>query len=166
MKVAKRYSFNNGLETIGKDRPEELAEVFDAIGRVNPKTCETKVDGLYSPKLVAAKIMANLEGIGWSKPKTRFDGTEYDILGDGLKNGVGVEIQFGPYAFLGWDSMRKMVAFAKNGVYQFGIEVTPVARLRQRMSKGVGSYEQVIDRLQKNPNPELKIPVIILGIDA
>jgi hypothetical protein len=33
------------------------------------------------------------------------------------------------------------------------------------MSKGVDSFEQVKERLEKVGNPDLNIPVVVLGID-
>jgi len=158
-----------GLEMIEKTRPRELADIIESIMEVDPKRCQEKTEStrpLYSPKEIASQITANLKRRGWKTPKTQLESEDNTIVGDGLKNKVGLEIQFGRYSFLGWDSLRKIALLADKGVYEYGIEVTPMAALRQRMSKGVGSYEQVVERLKTNPNPQLKIPVIVLGIDA
>lgn len=58
-----------------------------------------------------------------------------------------------------------MALFGKHGVYKYGIEIAPMALLRRKMSKGVGSFEQVAEKLDKGGNPALGIPIVVLGID-
>jgi hypothetical protein len=164
MRVAKKYSYQGGLETLGKERPSELAEVISVIEAVDSIKC---LEGkLVSPSIIVRELLDKrlLQG-GWTAPKVPFGEPGNFLEGDALKNGVGLELQFGKYAFLGWDSLRKMAALSKEGVYEYGIEIAPAAALRRRMSKGVGSYEQIVERLEKQGNPDLDIPVVVLGID-
>lgn len=173
MRVIKEHYFNHkrysdGQEILEKANVDRLAEVLEAIKKADLEKCREPGAGarLYSPQKIAREILGSLYSLGWSRPKIMFGTPNNFIEGDALKNGVGVEIQFGNYAFLGWDSMRKMVLFAGSGVYRYGIEIVPMASLRRRMSKGVGSFEQVAERLEKTRNPDLNIPVVVLGIDA
>lgn len=163
MRIVKKYSFNAGLKLLGKDKARELEEVLDAVKAA--KAEKTKA-GLYSPKAMSNEILSLLYRKGWEKPKTAFGPPGSLIEGDAAKNGVGVEIQFGKYSFLGWDSLRKMAVFAGAGAYSHGIEIAPMASLRRRMDKGVGSFEQLSGKLKSAGNAELKIPVVVLGIDA
>jgi hypothetical protein len=168
MRIVKKYSYKHGAETLQKERPAELAEAIRAIEGIDIKNCQEKKAGckeLYSPSLIVHELLdKNLLARGWSTPKVPFGEAANIIEGDAQKNGVGLEIQFGRYAFLSWDSLRKMAILSKEGVYKYGIEVAPMASLRQRMSKGVGSFEQIVERLEKQGNPELEIPVVVLGI--
>lgn len=192
MRVIKEHYFNHkkysdGQEIIEKANVDRLAEVLEAIKHVDLERCrESGKSGksgkpgkagkagkskkpakpLYSPKAMAAQILDYLYSRGWSKPKIMFGKPDNFIEGDGIKDGVGLELQFGKYAFLGWDSLRKMSLFAGSGVYRYGIEILPMASLRRKMSKGVGSFEQVKERLEKAGNPDLNIPVVVLGIDG
>jgi hypothetical protein len=45
---------------------------------------------------------------------------------DGVKDGVGLEIQSGKYAFMGYDILSKMPIFAARGTIDCGIEVVPM----------------------------------------
>jgi len=160
MRNAAEYSFNDGLESLRKQKPAEFAEVVDAIKSA------TVAGKLYSPKDIGKAILEYLYEKGWTKPKVELSTPGNLIEGDAVKNGVGLELQFGSYAFIGWDSLRKMTVLAEKGAYKFGIEIAPMASLRRRMSKGVGSFEQVTERLEKTGNLDLGIPVAILGIDV
>jgi hypothetical protein len=177
MRVIKEHYFNhkrhsNGQEILEKANVDRLAEVLGAINKADLEKCREPgkpgkpAKPLYSPQRIAGEILGPLHSTGWSRPKIMFGKPDNFIEGDGLKNGVGVEIQFGNYAFLGWDSLRKMSLFGRSGVYRYGIEIVPMASLRRKMSKGVGSFEQVTERLEKTGNPELSIPVVVLGIDG
>lgn len=157
----------DGAAVLEKDRPAEMSEVLDAIGHVDFSKCtEPGEPGLCSPRRVAGEILGYLHRRGWSRPSIPIGKDGSAIEGDAHKNGVGVEIQFGGYSFLGWDSFRKMAISAKRGVYRYGIEIAPMASLRRRMSKGVGSFEQAVEKLSKAGNPDLSIPVLVLGIDV
>ncbi len=164
MRVVNKYSFKNGLELLEKEKPIELSEVLEAIKWANSEKC---VDaGLYFPKALASEILDRLHSKGWTKPKIPFEKPNNFIEGDGLKNEVGLELQFGTYSFIGWDFLGKMALFGKQGIYKFGIEVVPMASLRRKMSKGVGSFEMMAETLEKKGNPNLEIPVVLLGIDG
>lgn len=162
MRIARKYSFNGGLKLLRKEKARELAGVIEAV---EASRAEKTKEGLYSQKSMGSGILSLLYGKGWVKPKVEFGAKGSFVEGDAAKNGVGVELQFGKYSFLGWDSLRKMSAFAGEGIYSHGIEIAPMASLRRRMDKGVGSFEQLSEKLKSSGNP-LKIPVIVLGIDA
>lgn len=98
---------------------------------------------------------------------------------DGVKNGVGLEIQFGKYAFMGYDILSKPI-FAAKGMIDCGIEVVSMKSLSTgklsetvlveeatgyRMSTGVSFFEQIKADLEARGAADLDIPVLILGID-
>ena len=175
MRIDGRYSFNNGLKTLEKKGPKELQEVLDAIYGMDASLYKTKKslektkNGklLYSPIDMNKALLNNvLYKKGWTKPKIKFDRPGSYIEGDGVKNDVGLEVQFGKYAFLGWDIFGKMVIFAKQKHYKYGIEIVPMASLQKQMSSGIGTFEQIINILEKRGVSDLDIPVLVLGIDV
>ncbi len=173
MDVLEIYSFNKGLEIIKKHYKEELREVVEAIRSVDSTVMKTKVSKektmmgrkLFSPvNLNKAILDNNLYNKGWSKPKINLDGKNSFIEADGVKGEVGLEVQFGKYAFLGWDIFGKMPIFAKNKNYKVGIEVVPVKSLQKQMSTGVGYFDHIVSLLKKRGISNVDIPVLILGI--
>jgi len=162
MKIVEKYSFQDGSKRLEKERPSELAQVIEAIERAQPKAKK----GLYSPGDLCNEILEPLYKQGWSIPKREFEIPGNPLYGDGLKNEVGLELQFGKYAFLAWDTLRKIVLFSEKEIYKYGIEVAPMASFRRKMAKGIGSFEQVSEKLEKSGNPDLEIPVLLLGIDV
>lgn len=178
MDVLDIYSFNGGLEIFKKEYKKELLEVVQAIRSVDGNIMKTKESKektmpgkmLYSPvDLNKAILTNNLYKKGWKKPRIKIDskigkGKNSYIEADGAKNNVGLEVQFGKYAFLGWDILGKMVIFAENKDYKAGIEVVPVKSLQSQMSTGVGSFTQIVNILEKRGVSDKDIPVLILGI--
>lgn len=173
MEVVEVYSFNGGLKAIKQNHPDELWEVVNAIRAVNPAKMRTKISKegtmlgkrLFSPVALNKAILDNnLYKKGWTKPRIALDDKQSFIEGDGVKNRVGLEIQFGKYAFLGWDIFGKMPIFAKNKDYKVGIEVVPSKLLQNEMSSGVGSFTHIVNILKKRGISDVDIPVLILGI--
>lgn len=120
---------------------------------------------LFSPiALNKAILNKNLYKRGWTKPKIDLDESNSFIEADGVKNNVGLEIQFGKYAFLGWDIFGKMPIFAKNKNYKVGIEVVASKTLQVEMSTGVGSFTHIVNILKRRGVSNVDIPILILGI--
>lgn len=147
---------------------------------------------LLSPKHLNPAILSNrLYPLGWATPslnrrrkipwdqpsisiETRVTdlstGLEHEyttsITMDGLKNRVGLEVQFGKYAFLGWDVLGKMPIFYQMGKIVAGVEVVPMASMRgkKNMSTGIGCFEQIQAILEQRGPSDLDIPVLLLGI--
>lgn len=173
MDILEIYSFNRGLEEIKKRHLKELREVVEAIRSVNDNEVKIKISKektmpgqtLFSPiELNKAILENNLYKKGWKKPKILLDGKSSFIEADGVKNDVGLEIQFGKYAFLGWDIFGKMPIFAKNKDYKVGIEVVASKSLQVEMSTGVGSFVHIVNILKKRGVSNVDIPILILGI--
>ena len=85
---------------------------------------------------------------------------------DFVKNRVGVEIQFGKYAFMVYNVCAKMTIFHNLGVIDAGIEVVPVKDFVNDMSSGVSYFEQFVWDLEQRGVSNIDIPVLILGITA
>lgn len=85
---------------------------------------------------------------------------------DAVKDKIGVEVQFGKYAFMVYNVCAKMTIFNKREIIDYGIEIVPVKSLQRDMSTGVAFYEQFIWDLNERGVSNLDIPVLIIGIDA
>ncbi len=84
---------------------------------------------------------------------------------DFLKKGVGVEVQFGKYAFMVYNVCAKMTIFHNLGFIDAGVEIVPIKNFADEMSTGVSYFEQFIWNLEKRGVSNIDIPVLILGID-
>lgn len=85
---------------------------------------------------------------------------------DFVKNKLGIEVQFGKYAFMVYNVCAKMTIFAKMDVIDCGIEIVPVKGLADEMSTGVSFFEQFAWDLKHRGIADIDIPVLIIGIDT
>lgn len=79
---------------------------------------------------------------------------------------LGIEVQFGKYAFMVYNVCAKMTIFSNMGVIDTGIEIVPVKNFADEMSTGVSYFEQFAWDLQHRGTSNIDVPVLILGIDA
>ena len=84
---------------------------------------------------------------------------------DFVKNRLGVEVQFGKYAFMVYNVCAKMTIFNKLGIIDEGVEIVPVKAFADQMSTGVSYFEQFVWDLEHRGIADIDIPVMILGID-
>lgn len=133
MRVAKTYSFKNGQGYIEANHADELGEIYEAISALDAAECLCKVsregtmDGklLFAPDEMNDYLKAHLHKKGWTEasltgkkgfkePRAYFGTNRFREM-DGIKNKVGLEIQFGKYAFMGYDIFSKNANFQKTG---------------------------------------------------
>jgi len=206
MRIVARYSHKGGAEFLAANHPSELHEVLNVLSHVDASVALTKKSRektmmeqlLYSPVALNRAIKSLLYPLGWatlggkgkySEPRVSLI-TTVDEVGsehkgframDGIKNGVGLEIQFGKYAFMGYDILSKMPIFAIRGKIDSGIEIVPMKSLSTgrlakaivveqqtgyRMSTGVSYFEQIKADLETRGAADLDVPVLVLGIDV
>ncbi len=183
------YSFNQGGEIIRTHYFEELREIEEIIAAVDSSRCKLKVSRektmpgrtLYSPKALNTAFAQEFRSRGWYKHKVRCDYSSiYYVSGyrplkplrgafremDFVKNRLGVEVQFGKYAFMVYNVCAKMTIFHKLGVIDAGIEIVPVRLFVDEMSTGVSYFEQFVWDLEHRGVADIDIPVLILGVSA
>jgi hypothetical protein len=83
---------------------------------------------------------------------------------DFVKNKLGVEVQFGKYAFMVYNVSAKMTIFHKQGVIDAGVEIVPMKSMADKMSTGVSFFEQIKTDLEMRGIADIDIPVLIIGI--
>ena len=85
---------------------------------------------------------------------------------DFLKERLGIEVQFGKYAFMVYNVCAKMTIFRNLEYIDAGIEIVPVKSFADDMSTGVSYFEQFVWDLEQRGVADIDIPVLILGIDV
>ncbi len=166
---------------------EQLKEVEEIINTVNSQACKNKVSRertmagkvLYSPRLLNTAFTKECTKRQWQPHRVRCNySTNYYVNGfqpstplqeafremDFVKNRVGVEVQFGKYAFMVYNVCAKMTIFHKLGVINVGIEIVPVKSFADEMSTGVSYFEQFVWDLEQRGVANIDIPVLILGV--
>lgn len=189
MIIAGEFSFNNGATYLAKHHTKLLEEVYEVIGRVDSTKCKTKTSKektmpgrqLFSPFALNAEFKKHFFPLGWKnckvpceyptkfyrpgyKPERLHGGAFRDM--DFVKNKLGVEVQFGKYAFMVYNVCAKMTIFKNLKHINAGVEIVPVKRFADQMSTGVSYFEQFVWDLQKRGVSNIDIPVLIVGIDA
>jgi len=187
MIIAGIYSFNNGEDVIRREYPLELAQVEQVIAAVDGVRCKTKTSRektmpgkpLYSPRALNSAFTKEFALRGWKKYKVQCDyPTHYYTPGfvtpdspkgafremDFVKNHVGVEVQFGKYAFMVYNVCAKMTIFHKLGAIDVGVEIVPIKLFADEMSTGVSYFEQFVWDLEHRGVADIDIPVLVLGV--
>lgn len=188
MKIVAYYSFNGGQEAVEKKYPNLYTEVVGAITSVDADHHKTKSSKektmpgrmLYNPISINKAFDAYLLPKGWQRKKEpAIYSTDHYIEGykpsssargafremDFVKEKLGVEVQFGKYAFMVYNVCAKMTIFHKLGYIDTGIEIVPVKGFADHMSTGVSYFEQFQWDLDHRGIANIDIPVLILGID-
>jgi hypothetical protein len=189
MIIAGLYSFNGGKEAVQARFRRQLREIRQIIAAVDSAKHRTKVSKektmpgriLYKPGSLNKAFRAEFEGREWHKHKVPCEyPTEYYTSGctsratsrgafremDFIKNRLGVEVQFGKYAFMVYNVCAKMTIFHKMNLIDAGVEIVPIKAFADEMSTGVSYFEQFVWDLEHRGIADIDIPVLILGIAA
>lgn len=181
MEIIAEFSFNNGKEFIEKNHKPELQQLREIIASVDASLLKTKVSEektmsgklLYSPVGLNKEFKRLLKASEWStgvriKVKTSVPETGKEHKGyremDAVKNKLGVEIQFGKYAFMVYNVSAKMTIFGNQNIIDSGVEVVPMKSLADQMSTGVSHYEQMKTDLEYRGAADIDLPVLIIGV--
>jgi hypothetical protein len=124
-----------------------------------------------------ARGKSEIEKIGKEPKSVKDEECEVDVSPDarwgkktidGMKNKMGVEIQFGKYSFMVYDVLAKFAHLSKYDRINLGIEVVPSNNLVRDMSSGPGYFGQLKSELAHLPDnyisEEEQIPVLVLGV--
>ncbi|MFW9890227.1 MAG: BglII/BstYI family type II restriction endonuclease [Candidatus Thorarchaeota archaeon] len=175
-----QYSFKGGQEYLERHKPRELDEIRAVISSVNAASCKTKKSKekgmvgriLYSPVELNKRFAALFFQRGWERRRIDVQTTVLETGRthkgfremDAVKNCVGIEVQFGKYAFMVYNVAAKMTIFANQGIIKAGVEIVPMWTMAQQMSSGVSHFEQMKTDLEMRGEADIDIPVLIIGI--
>jgi hypothetical protein len=188
MKIAGIYSFNKGKEIIEKKYPALLSEIKTVITSIDAAKYKVKISKektmkgrkLYSPAKLNKAFKAEFKKKKWNTVRIKCDyPTRYYSEGykaketrgafremDFIKEDLGVELQFGKYAFMVYNVCAKMTIFCNLKHIKYGIEIVPIKELAESMSTGVSYFEQFAWDLEHRGVSNIDIPVLIYGINA
>lgn len=190
MRIGGVYSFNGGAEVMRHSYPSQLAEIESVIASVDAILYKDKISAekttsgkrLFRPRTLNRAFTVGFERFDWQSQiriqcdySTDFYTTGYSAPStakgafreiDFLKDRVGVEIQFGKYAFAVYNVCAKMTIFRNEGFIDIGVEVIPLKELADEMSSGVTYFEQIVWDLEHRGVADIDIPVMVLGIRA
>jgi len=187
MIIAGIYSFKGGREIVESQYAAELGEIERVINTVNSEEHRTKISKektmpgkmLYNPRSLNSAIKHEFTKHSWVKYRVLCEySTDHYVSGynpseggitayremDFIKNRVGVEVQFGKYAFMVYNVCAKMTIFHNLGMIDVGVEIVPVKEFAKYMSTGVSYFEQFVWDLSQRGVADIDIPVMILGI--
>jgi len=135
---------------------------------------------LFNPKELNKAFKNGFAKFGWQNQRVPCEyPTQYYTQGfnppklnkgafremDFIKEKLGIEVQFGKYAFMVYNVCAKMTIFNKLGYIDTGIEIVPIKKFADQMSTGVSYFEQFVWDLEHRGVSDIDIPVLILGID-
>ncbi|MCD5401664.1 restriction endonuclease [candidate division NPL-UPA2 bacterium] len=182
MEIVAEFSFKNGKEFIEKHHKAELKEIKEIISSIDASVLKTKISkektmrgkALYAPKELNKVFKGSFKEKGWETArigvKTTIPELEQTHRGfremDAVKNKLGVEVQFGKYAFMVYNVCAKMTIFAKQGIIDSGVEIVPMLSFADEMSTGVSYFEQMKTDLELRGESDIDIPALILGVDV
>jgi len=187
VRVAGIYSFKGGKQALEANFATELEEIKQVIATIDAASHKTKVSQektmsgrmLYKPSSLNRAFKQEFSLRGWRNHKvlceypTGFYTSEYERLEalrgafreiDFVKNRVGVEVQFGKYAFMVYNVCAKMTIFHNLDIIDVGVEIVPLKEFANHMSTGVSYFEQFVWDLEHRGVADIDIPVLILGI--
>lgn len=192
MKIVAQYDFNGGKQAVFSKYAAEFAQIEAVINAIDSTLYKTKESTektmmgrmLFAPMEINKAFKAEFGKIGWSNHKVNCDYIHGEYLPeykaakatrgqpfrdmDFVKPGtkLGIEVQFGKYAFMVYNVCAKMTIFSNMGLIDTGIEIVPVKNFADEMSTGVSYFEQFAWDLHHRGTSNIDIPVLILGIDA
>lgn len=188
MIIAGKYSFNDGEAAINKKYPHLLEEIQTVISKIDASSHITKESKektmvgkmLYNPVNLNKDFKVKFGELDWHSVRVGCQyPTEYYTEGysakpmkgtafremDFIKEKLGVEVQFGKYAFMVYNVAAKMTIFKNLNYIDTGVEIVPIRQFAKEMSTGVSYFEQFVWDLEHRGISNIDIPVLILGID-
>ncbi|WP_290596619.1 MULTISPECIES: BglII/BstYI family type II restriction endonuclease [unclassified Archaeoglobus] len=163
MKIVAKYQIKGGERYLKENCPRELEEIYEVIQSVDAEKCLNKVSKektmkgrvLYNPRCLNKFFKDEFTKRGWSSVKVQciYEDTYYlpsykplKIIDnayremDYVKNRIGVEVQFGKYAFMVYNVSAKMTIFHNLDIIDAGVEIVPVKEMQDMMSTGVSFF--------------------------
>jgi hypothetical protein len=168
LRIVAKYDFNGGAKAIEENYQTEFSEIEAVVAAIDASLYKTKESVektmlgkmLFSPIDINRAFKREFSSLGWKNHKVSCDYSHGEYLDsykpskvshvkpfrdmDFVKPGkrLGIEVQFGKYAFMVYNVCAKMTIFNKMGIIDAGIEIVPVKNFADDMSTGVSYFEQ------------------------
>lgn len=152
-----------------------LSQVMSVVESIDSndlftKSCKEKGrEGkkLFNPKDLNKEFKSKMFSLGWKPQRSKFkyaDGSNGCYEVDFYKDKVAVEMQLGKYAFLSDNVIKLDIFQRKYNLVDLNVIVVPDKKLQQKMSSGVGYYQQIIQRLE-DLNYQQPLVVMSIGLN-
>lgn len=191
MKIIKQHAHKHAAILLAASHADMLQELETTIGSVSAaqalsketqeKSKLSKWGGLlFDPKALNRQFKSILYPNGWAKQSAitgqyqeptltfshedRLRASNRVRKMDGIKRRVGLEIQFGKYAFMGYDIFVKMIIFRNHDLIDYGIEIVLMQSMVDRMSTGISAFEHLMIDFEHRGTADIDVPVLVLGI--
>ena len=187
MRIVAKYEVKNAERILKEKYLNEFKEIIEIVKIIDATKCLDKVSKektkkgrmLFSPISLNKAFKEEFLKRGWKPVKIKCKYPDFFYLEgyrpprsienayremDFVKNKVGVEVQFGKYAFMVYNVSAKMTIFHNLGYIDIGVEIVPVKEMQINMSTGVSFFEQLVWDLKHRGVADIDIPVLILGI--
>ncbi len=189
MIIAGVYSFKDGQGYIEGKYPHLVHEIREIIEGISAADHQTKVSKektmlgrmLFDPRALNGTFKRGFNERGWKSIRIVCEySKDFYVEGyavsrpspgafremDFVKEQLGVEVQFGKYAFMVYNVCAKMTIFRKLLHIDAGVEIVPTKRFADGMSTGVSFFEQIVWDLEHRGIADIDVPALILGIDS
>lgn len=84
---------------------------------------------------------------------------------DFVKDKIAIEVQFGKYAFIGYDLLFKHTPYWVQKKFDIFVEVLPMKSLQVEMSTGIAYFENEMNNLVRLGRGQYNVPLVMIGID-
>jgi hypothetical protein len=162
------------LDALHPGPKKELVRVITTtpIGAATKQSMEKTKPGktVWSGKDFNLPLASEFRKLGWDRRKVFYqDQDRYFIDVDFAKGKVGLEMQFGKYAFVQHDFSKFRYLFEardQDRRVDVGVEVVPSAGLQRLMYTGPASFESVLASLVAHARNDPPVPIWLLAIDV
>jgi len=174
--IANDYSHLFGravLEHLHLSLHREIAHILTTTlipPMTKPSKEKTKVgQSVYSGKDFNTPLSIALKGAGWEPRRLVYDQSQsYSTTVDFTKGRVGLELQFGKYAFVQHDfyKFQYMFQLRLENTIDVGVEIVAVANLQRKMYTGPANFESVVAALRAHARNEPPVPIWLIVVDV
>jgi hypothetical protein len=178
MRVVSEYSHLGGLEVLKSNFADEYQEILDVISSVQPEVKyskdKTKMGkAMYDQKVINKQFKTSFSDKKYEAVKDKYSVDYLDGSGksyktfketDFVKGKVGIEVQFGKYAFMLYDLIKFQYFFNKRKI-SVGVEIVATKAMVDYMDTGVSFAEQLVSDIERLDRHFPSVPIAIIVVD-
>ena len=168
--IEEEYSHMGGLELLKLRYPYLHNEICTILTtEVSEPTKISKEKGkqgklVWSGPAFNRPLEESFKRLSWEK--NRFDlGNNRSVEIDFYKGRVGLEVQFGKYAFVAHNLFAKYLALYTGRIINVGIEILPTKVMQKEMSSGIAYYEGELHNILRHGRTNPPVPLVLIGLE-
>lgn len=168
--ISEEYSHIGGKEILASRYPALRNEIIHILTttKIPPASKKSKEktragQTVWSGHDFNKPLRTAFKSNGWKKRKLQLKHGYVEC--DFHKERIGLEVQFGKYAFVDTD-FSKFEIFHFNNIIDLCVEVIPSSELKKAMYTGPADFNQVIARIQAKGRNNPAVPIWIIGVNV